>query len=436
MLDTAETIDTTKKIQELAAENDKLRQAVDQLSMLNDLSLSISGTIDSQEIMDTIIDRSICFIGAQRGNITVIDENQHDRGKMLARNTCSPNEHAPIRPQKTILKRIKINREPVRLNDLHNNSELQTNQWDPSIHSILSVPLMVHSRLTGVLTIYNKKDGPGFTDQDQQLLSIIASQSAQVIENARLKEKEQQLNKVEKDIEVANKIQQKLLPKEAPNLQGYNLYGKNITAQSIGGDYYDFIQLDDYRWVICLGDVSGKGLPASLLMSNLQALIRGELPCHHSPGRLLKSVNKKLYENTDADKFATVFLGILDTRSQSLTYSNAGHEYPFVIHSDKSYNRLKTGGMPIGVMGNQTFEEKSIELHAGDKLIAYSDGITDSRDNKNREFGENRLEKLLLNKTDSTASVLINSIFDASIGHSKQSELFDDMSAVVLSKIT
>lgn len=431
MLDTAETLDTTKKKQELTAENNKLRRAVDQLSMLNDLSLSISGTIDSQEIMDIIVDRSICFIGAQQGNITLVDEDQQDTGEMLARNTCSPNEHPPIRPQKTILERIKINKEPVRFNNSQNGYEFSSEQH---IHSILSVPLMVNSQLIGVLTLYNKKNGQSFTEQDQQLLSIIASQSAQVIENARLKEKEQQLNKVEKDIEVANKIQQKLLPKETPDLEGYNLHGKNVTAQTVGGDYYDFIQLDDHKWVICLGDVSGKGLPASLLMSNLQALIRGELPCHNSPGTLLENVNEKLYENTDTEKFATLFLGILDTKSHTLTYSNAGHEYPYVIHSYKSYNRLKTGGLPIGVMGNQTFEEESIELYSDDTLIAYSDGITDSRDNENREFGENRFEKLLLAKADSTGLELLNNIFEASIGHSKQSELFDDMTAVVLVK--
>lgn len=433
-MNTSPTAELVNNSKELNKQSDNLRRAVDELTMLNELSLSISGTISTKDIMDTIIDRAICFIGAQQGNITLLGKAGEENAEMLVRNTCSSKELTAIDTQENILTWIQSNEKPLRLNDPQANAKSVEIKRQRAITSVLSVPLLVRSQLIGVLTIYNKKAAGSFTNQDERLLSIIGSQSAQVLENARLNKKEQKLNEIEKEVEVANKIQKQLLPDEPPSLDQYNLLGRSITAKAVGGDYYDFIKLDEHRWVICLGDVSGKGLPASLLMSNLQALIRGELPCHSSPGKLLENVNNKLYKNTDIQKFATLFLGILDTESHTLTYSSAGHEYPFVIHSDKSFNRLQKGGLPLGVLKNQNFEEQTINFHLGDKLIVYSDGITDNRNKDNEMFGEERLEKLLLSKATENGAELLSNIFEASTGHNKQSELFDDMTAMILSR--
>ncbi|WP_138431935.1 GAF domain-containing SpoIIE family protein phosphatase [Fodinibius saliphilus] len=433
-MDISPVADLVNKSKELSDESDSLRRALDELTMLNDLSLSISGTIDTNKIMDSIIDRAICFIGAEQGNIVLIREKDEGNTEMLVKSTCSSKELSTIGPQENILGWIESNQKPLRVNDPQVNTKYIDKKNKRGLKSILSVPLMVRSQLIGVLSIYNKKNSGSFTKQDEQLLSIIGSQSAQVLENARLNEKEQRLNEIEKEVEVANKIQGQLLPDEAPLLKQYNLLGKNITAKTVGGDYYDFIKLDDHRWVICLGDVSGKGLPASLLMSNLQALIRGELPCHSEIEVLLENVNNKLFQNTSNDKFATLFVGILNLRSHSFTYSNAGHEYPFLIHTDKSFDRLMKGGVPLGVMENQKFESETIKFIPGDKLVIYSDGLIDSRDKRNEEYGEKRLQRLLLKAVRNSSSELIDNIFNDSTKHSQQSNLFDDMTAVVLSR--
>lgn len=428
-MNTSPTTELVNNSKELTAQSDYLRRAVDELTMLNELSLSISGTIDTKEIMNTIVDRAVCFIGARQGNITLQNETLEERSEMLVRNTCSSKELEPIEPQKTILTWIQSHRKPLRLNDPQAIATFI--EWGKVVKSVLSVPLIVRSRLLGMLTIYNKKNAGRFTEQDERLLSIIASQSAQVLENARLSEKEQKLHEIEKEVEVAKKIQNQLLPDESPSLDQYSVSGKSITAEAVGGDYYDFIKLGDHRWVICLGDVSGKGLPASLLMSNLQALVRGELPCHSSPGKLLENVNEKLFNNTDTQKFATLFMGILDTASHRLTYSNAGHEHPYIIHSDNNFNRLQTGGLPLGVLKNQNFEEQTINFYIGDQLVIYSDGITDNRNSNNEAFGEKRIEKLLLTED---GSELLSNIYEVSTSYGNRSKQFDDMTAVVLSR--
>lgn len=429
-----EVEDLKREVRNLTEKNKRLRRAVDELSTLNELSLAISGSVDSEKIMRTIISRSIRSIGAEQGDITLVDDSQTDPGKTLVRSMVSSKNRAPLHLNQNLLGWIQINKKPLLINDPDNDSRFQNVQWEESIQSILSAPLMARSKLIGILTLYNKKDEEKFTEQDQRLLSIIASQSAQVVENARLHEEEQALKKMKREVELAAKIQKQLLPDEQPDIKQYSLCGRNVTARSVGGDYYDFIQLDGSRWAICLGDVSGKGLPASLLMSNLQAILRGQVTYQPSPGILLRNANRQLYQSTDMEKFVTLFLGILNVDSHTLQYSSGGHEYPFLIHSFTSHKRLKTGGIPVGVLENQEYEEETVEIKPGDKLVIYSDGITDSRNSNDEEFGEARLEQLLMEKANKSSQQLMDSIFNASLKHSKESELFDDMTMVVLTR--
>jgi sigma-B regulation protein RsbU (phosphoserine phosphatase) len=299
---------------------------------------------------------------------------------------------------------------------------------------------MARSKLIGILTLYNKsKDNDSnFTESDQRLLSIIAAQSAQVVENARLYEEEQALQFVRRELELASSIQKKLLPSKAPEVEGYMLAGKNLTAQTVGGDYFDFIQIDKHRWALCLGDISGKGLPASLLMSNLQAILRGQVLHLDSPSEILEKANHQLYNSTSSGKFATMFLGILNISDNSLTFSCAGHEYPFLIKSDNSYERLKSGGVPLGVLDDQQYSEEKILLEKGDCLFVFSDGITDSVNLDDDNYGEKRLEEILINMPDKRREPenLIKEVFDSSIEFSGQSKRFDDMTAVVLTRNT
>src|SRR6056297_3173543 len=172
-----------EKIQELSAKNKRLRRAVDELSTLNELALDIGGSIDSEEIMRTIIGRSIRSIGAEQGDITLVDEDKEDTAKTLVRSMVSSSKHSAVHLNRNLLGWMQINKKPLMINDPENDSRFRNVQWEESIHSLLSAPLMVRSKLIGILTIYNKKGDEEFTDQDQRLLSIIATQSAQVVEN-------------------------------------------------------------------------------------------------------------------------------------------------------------------------------------------------------------------------------------------------------------
>ena len=428
--------DTQNKIQRLKEENQRLRRAVEELSILNDLALAIGGNLDSEKIMRSIISKSIRAVGAKQGDITLIAENETNPAQTLVRSMVSSQTQSPLHLNQNLLGWMQIHKKPLMINDPRTDERFRNVKWEESVRTVLCAPLMAKSKLIGILTIYNKKDESGFTDSDQRLLSIIAAQSAQVVENARLYEEEQEYKAMRKEMELASSIQKKLLPSTPPEIKGYSIGGRNLTAKSVGGDYFDYVKVDDHHWMVCLGDICGKGMPAALLMSNLQAILHGQVLHSLSPGEILKLANIQLFRNTDPEKFATVFLGILDAREHKLHFSNGGHEYPFYIKSDGNYDRLKSNGLPLGIMEMSDYGEETIEVDPGDCMLVYSDGITESINLQEEEFGESRLREILVSTGPDLYDPdgLIDKIFNASIEYSGQQQRFDDMTALVLSR--
>jgi sigma-B regulation protein RsbU (phosphoserine phosphatase) len=296
---------------------------------------------------------------------------------------------------------------------------------------------MVKSELKGVLTAYNKKGGGGFTEEDQRLLAIIAMQSAQVIENARLYEEQQAYIRMQEEVKLASRIQLDLLPKSAPEIAGYDISGKSIPAQMVGGDYFDFIPMSDERMALCLGDVSGKGLPASLLMANLQATLRGQTLHEVSVSERVSRANELLYRSTDPEKFATLFYGVLNFTEHRLTFSNAGHENPYLNPqaAGNSGQRLTTGGTVLGVVDNFPFEEEVVPIGLGDLLVIFSDGITEAFDIDENQFGERRLEDVIAMHRDEPAARIIDRIVDAVREFAGDAPQADDLTLVVIKRV-
>jgi len=427
-----------ENIQQLKEENQRLRRAVDELAILNDLSLAISGSLDSEKIMRSIIGKSIRALGAEQGDITLVAENQENPTQTLVRSMISTSEHSPLHLNQNLLGWMQINKKPLMINEPGNDSRFRNVTWDSSIHSLLSAPLMARSKLIGILTIYNKRTdhNTGFTESDQRLLSIIAAQSAQVVENARLYEDEEAYRFMRRELELASTIQKKMLPATPPKLNGYSIAGKNVTAQEVGGDYFDYIQMSENRWAFCLGDISGKGLPASLLMTNLHAILRGQTFHLVNPGDILKHANSQLFQSTTSEKFATLFLAILDTSKNTIHYSSAGHDYPFLMRKDGSYERLESGGLPLGMMDGMDYDEDFIELQPGDFLFVFSDGVPDVTNVHDVMFGEERLTGLLQESTekDEESETIIDKVVGSCIKHCGKAKLFDDITAIALKR--
>jgi len=424
--------DSDESLQEEVA---RLRRAVEELSVLNDLARSIGASLDSQQVMRTIIQRSLHAVQAEQGVITLVGSDPVSDTTTLIRTQLSTSEHPKFHLDRALLGWMYLNTKPLLVNDPQHDERFRGVHFDASVRSILCVPLVVKSALKGVLTAYNKKDQQGFTPGDERLLAIIAAQSAQVVENARLYEEERLYIKMKEELRLASRIQSDLLPKEPPQIPGYDIAATTIPAEQVGGDYYDFICCHQNRLVVCLGDVSGKGLPASLLMANLQATLRGQALLTPIPKECLARANRLLFNSTSPEKFATLFYAVLDLERQSFCYSNAGHERPILVKANGEALRLCTGGLPLGMVDEWVYEDESVDFHSGDLLVVFSDGIGETVDEQGEHFGDERALEVVKANAHFSAGGLMERILDAVRTYSGNSLQSDDRTLVVVKRM-
>jgi serine phosphatase RsbU (regulator of sigma subunit) len=211
----------------------------------------------------------------------------------------------------------------------------------------------------------------------------------------RLKQEARERERVEQELAVARRIQHALLPKDLPELEGWEIAHHYRPAREVGGDFYDFLHLDDGRVGIVAGDVSGKGIPAAVLMANTQSVLRavaqrGDI----TPGRVLEEANEVLFTYIPPNMFITCFYGVLDPESGRLSYANAGHDLPYLHHGGLA-EELRARGMPLGLMPGMEYEQKEIVLEPGDSVLFYSDGLVEAHDPEGEMFGFPRLRKLI-----------------------------------------
>ncbi|MCX5801868.1 MAG: PP2C family protein-serine/threonine phosphatase [Candidatus Eisenbacteria bacterium] len=416
----------------LEEENRRLKRALEELTILNDLARAISASLSSQDIMNTIIRRSLRAVHAEQGVITLVGQQPRDPTRTLVRTMVSSSEHQPFHINECLLGWMHLNKKPLLVNEPRQDERFRGIVWDESISSVLCVPLLVKSELKGLLTIYNKRGGERFSEEDQRLLAIIAAQSAQVVENARLSEEEQALRRMQEEVRLALEIQIGLLPKASPQVPGYDIAGVSIPAQVVGGDYFDFVPIHETKLAVSLGDISGKGLPAALLMANLQATIRAQTLLRLSPKDCMQRSNSLMFQSTDSRKFATLFYGVLDAERHELCYSNAGHEWPFLFGTAKDPARLEVGGMVLSCMENSQYDEAVVPINPGDLLVIFSDGVTEAANESWEEFGEQGLAAVIRENLSETSRGLIEKIVTAVKRHAGNLPQTDDITLVVI----
>ncbi|MDD4857400.1 MAG: SpoIIE family protein phosphatase [Candidatus Krumholzibacteria bacterium] len=424
-------------IEDIQQENARLRAAVEELSVLNDIATAVGSTSSLERINELIVHRCIKHLKVEQATITLLDAKRLETPfHTIIRGADTSGETLPCRLSAELTGWMLKNQKPLIINNLARDVRFQTKNSDAgSLRSVLSVPLMLKGRMIGLLNLFNKRTEGGFTDADARLLGIIATQSAQVIEHARLFAEEQALKLMREEMKLAYKIQMDLLPKEPPNFAGFDIAGVSIPAKAVGGDYFDFVRVNDDILAFCLGDVSGKGMPAALLMANLQATLRSQIITGASPKECLARANNLIYKSTDDDKFATLFYGTIDRRSHEIAYANAGHNYPLLLKAGEKPTRLEAGGLMLGCLESFQYTESIVPLRAGDTLLVYSDGITESIDANDEEYGEDRLAALFLKYRSDSAHRLIDEIVSAVRAHAGETSQTDDMTLLVIKGI-
>lgn len=431
-----ESRDLLEENRRLGTENLRLQRAVEELGILNEIATAINSTLALEKILDLITQRCVHHLHAEQGAVLLLEEHKEERPfQTLCRFGDTSHKRLPFRLDDQLAGWMLRHRSPLLINDLRSDPRFATGAGDLfSVHSLLCVPMVSKGHMTGLLAVFNKKAGAEFSADDQRLLAIIASESGQVIENTRLAEKEMALLRVQEELRLAQEMQNQLLPKEPPRISGYDIAGKSVPAKEVGGDYFDFLEIDGKRLVFCLGDVSGKGLPAALLMANLQASVRSQAMAGTSVTACLERANALLFRNTSPEKFATLFFGCLDTAAHVVHYCNAGQNYPLLLRANGETQRLSAGGLALGCLESFPFEEACVDLRLGDRLIVFSDGVSEAINSADDEFGEARIAEVAAASPGTSAAELIERILQEVGRHVAGRPQHDDITLVVFQR--
>jgi len=275
----------------------------------------------------------------------------------------------------------------------------------------LLIPLLTQERMIGLVALPPRPNGEEYQVHEIQLLTIVAGQVALQVENTRLYEEEVSKQKLEEEMAMARKIQSRLLPTTIPSFTGVQIEALNISSKQVSGDYYDVIEREDGKLALIIADVSGKGMPASILASNIQAALRAQCDTCESPALVLERVNRQIHASTDPAHFATLFLALFDPDDQTLIYSSAGHNPPVIMRADGSLVLLEMGGLPLGAFDFGTYDEEKVTLEAGDLVFFYTDGVTETKGRDGDEdFGEGRLNDLLREHRDSDVMLVFEAL--------------------------
>ena len=301
------------------------------------------------------------------------------------------------------------------------------------LNTQLIVPMVTNERLLGFISLGEKLSEEPYSREDKELLISVANQMAIALNYFLLIDQVTEQEKLRSEIEIAKQMQAQLFPQRIPAMKTLDYTGICKAAREVGGDYYDFLEIGPGRLGLVVADISGKGISAALLMASLQALLRSHAHLHGDRAELLVwDINRLMYSSTTDGKYASLFYGFYDDLSRLLVYVNAGHIPPILYRKDGSVHRLKTGGMVVGMMPDRTYRQETVQLQPGDILLIFSDGITEAMNEKEEEFGEERLLDLISDVANLPAASFSDAILDRIATYVGPAPQHDDSTLVVI----
>lgn len=343
-----------------------------EIEALYDVGLAITRTLDLDRLGEEILLHAVSLLDARRGALYALDSGG---GYRLTRS---------------------IGGDAV--DTIEPGAPVMASRVMPGAEHLLSTPIEIDGVQRGLLLVADKESRVGvgaFGDKDQRTLALFANQAAIALETARLHRDALEKERLEREMELASRIQQEILPDQLPSPPGWSLLGWSRPARHVGGDYYDAIDVGAGRLLLVLGDVTGKGMPAALLVSTLHSALRLLCDRDLELGGMLARLNTHIGESSASNKFITLFLAELELGTGILRWSNAGHNPPVLLRRDGQVDLLPASGIPLGLMPFGSWEPRETRLEPGDLLCVYSDGITEAASPSEEELGLDRLVTLL-----------------------------------------
>ena len=316
---------------------------------------------------------------------------------------------------------------------------------DPAlaIRSMVYSPLIHDDSILGVLVVANPSSGLTFSEMDLSLVNSLAEQAALAIKNSDAMNLRLAKTRMDSDLTLAKEVQELFLAQKSPECKGLDIDAQYLPSSQVGGDFYDFYKLSSTKFALCVADVSGKGVPASLLMAICQTSLRHYVNKSRTPCAVLKKLNQDLEMRIREDMFITIFLAIIDTQANTLTYARAGHEPALLAKNQKkddlSIEKLHGSGMALGMVPSDLFEEtiedQTVPFETDDLLVLFTDGVTEAENEEKEEFGIDRLCETLSSSTSSKANVFNRKLLSELDDYSSDSFERDDLTIVAVKRI-
>ena len=415
---------------------ERLEQKVKRLSALIEVNALISSSLNLDQILENVMALSRKVMNADASSLMLIDEKTNELVYEVALGSVGEKlkQEFRLKMGQGIAGTVASEGKALLLEDAYTHPKFYRGHDEATGYrtkSMITVPLKVKERITGVAQVINRLDGNAFDQDDLELFVALCSLAAIAIENAKMHRILMERQRLVKDMEFARTVQESFLPQNPPEVARYQFSAHYTPAQEVGGDFYDFIHLDKDRIGIVIGDVSGKGVPAALYMAKLGSDLRTLAFTEKDPSAALGKLNNLLAERSRRGMFATLLYMELETDSGRLMIANAGHLPPIVKKADASLVKLgAAGGAPLGILPGMSFNQESMFLERGETVILYTDGIIESMDAAERLYGFERFEALI-RKSASDPVSLKSAIIDDVNRFTGLSAQHDDMTLVV-----
>lgn len=416
-----------------AAASNTVQQS-DLLALISKVSVTLLAPATLDETLRQVVALVFEAVPAERCLIMLRDQKAELKIR-VAQLRNSKEETGEVRVSRSIIEEVVGQGRSVLTSDAqHDPRFMSSTMTIQGIRSVLAVPLGVGERIFGMIYADSPLAEAKFSQDHLTVLTTLASVAAIRVENARLMEEDLERERFERELNLAREIQQRFQPSGAPNVAGYEMQGISFPCYEIGGDYYDFIARPDGRMVIALGDVSGKGTSAALLMSSLHAAMHAQIPAHKTLGDTISAVNRYLAETIPMNRFITLFCAELDPATGSLSFLNAGHNPPLIAHAGGSMEQLAAGGIPLGIVAEAAYREGRTQLHPGDALVIYSDGVSETQNAAGEEYGPVRLYNTVSRYLESTAAGIRDKIEADLTKFAQGTPASDDITLVIVKR--
>ena len=406
------------------------------LNALMEITKALGSAIALDSVLPNVLDCLFdLFKQVDRGFIVMADENGNLK-PLAMKLRRREEEEGTIRISRTIVRHVLEHKQAVISTDASSDERFDLAQSiaDFRIRSLMCAPLIdTDGHSVGVIQLDSLSNAISFQTEDLDILATVAIQASAAIDKANMYEREKQADEWERDAILAKEVQKSLLPAIVPEFSGYELFDYYLPASHVGGDYFDYISLDDHRLAMLVGDVVGHGIAAALLMAKVSAESRFALAKSQPASTSMNQLNQAI-SNLNLDKFATMVLALLNRENDQLTIVNAGHPPPIVRKKDGQTYQLSTekSGLPVGIMGGFEYEEFSISLEEGDMVVLYTDGVNEAQNPQAEQFGHQRIIDQLAEKPWGSCSDFGKSLIASVNQHLDGAKQDDDVCLVCL----